>query len=71
MEQKPPILYFAEFFFEKGFTQRECILACSVLEKGLPLSVAMEVGLGFKKLEEVMPPVVNPVEVPEQVNCCE
>jgi len=53
MEQKPPVLYFAEFFRDTGFTLDQTILAVQCLEKGVPMGISMEVGLGKRTMESI------------------
>lgn len=55
MDQKPPILHFAEFFHNYGMNRLQLISALECLEKQFSMSSSMAVALGFKSLEEVSP----------------
>lgn len=51
--EKPPILQFAEFFFQIGFNNEQSIKSLACLEKGCPMSISMQVGLGLRTMESV------------------
>lgn len=70
---KPPVLQFAEFFFHIGMNKDESIRAINCLEKGMPMGISMEVGLGLRSMESVDEAIVKakqeaqvcePVEAP-------
>jgi len=74
MEQKPPVLYFAEYFREIGMSLDEIILALNCLEKGCPMGISMEVAKGKRTMQSIDEAIAKaqqgkPEVAPEA--CCE
>lgn len=68
--EKPPILQFAEFFFNIGFTREESIIAINCLEKGVPMGISMEVALGMKTMQSIDEAIVKAKSC-EPVECAQ